>query len=58
MYETISREIIKLCELGDKANELGLTKEDLSHVERHLVINRPDVRVVIEQDLPSGQPSA
>ncbi|HXZ98538.1 MAG TPA: hypothetical protein VED24_04145 [Candidatus Acidoferrum sp.] len=51
MWVQVSCEIIKLCELGNEVKKLGLTKEDLDHVERHLVINRSDVRVVIEKDL-------
>jgi hypothetical protein len=39
-WEEISRQVIRLWELGCAAKRAGLTKEDMMHVEKPFVIKR------------------
>ena len=38
VWEEIGCQIIRLCELGCAAEAVGLTKEDIAHLERHFII--------------------
>jgi hypothetical protein len=38
VWKEIGSEIIRYCQLGDQAERVGLTVEDMRNVERHFII--------------------
>jgi hypothetical protein len=39
-YDRVGSEIIRLCQVGQEFEKSGLTKRDLAHIERCLIIKR------------------